>query len=271
MPITDSHCHLASTRFDPREIAELLERAENAGVHRVVTLATSLLDLPRNLELANDRRVHACIGIHPCDVTNAPDDAVEQLALHTADTRVCAIGETGLDYYHPAPDGWTDENYRARQRDFLTRHFELAARAKLNVIIHTRDRTDHASFDDALAIYQEFASEVRAVFHCFAGPWENAQRVIALGGLVSFGGTCTFKNAASIRETLTRCPAGTFLLETDAPYLAPEPHRGTRNEPAFTAHTANRAAETRLETLDDLAIHTEAACNAFFRFRSEIR
>ncbi|MFU8893813.1 MAG: TatD family hydrolase [Luteolibacter sp.] len=271
MPLTDSHCHLASARFDPGEIPGMLDRAEAAGVHRVVTLATSLPDLARNLELANDPRVHACIGIHPCDVTHAPDDAAAQLATHTAEPRVCAIGETGLDYFHPAPDGWTRETYHARQRDFLVRHFELAASAELNLVIHTRDREGHASFQDALAIYRTFASSVRAVFHCFAGPWSNAERVIELGGLVSFGGTSTFKNAAAIRETLVRCPSGTFLLETDAPYLAPEPHRGSRNEPAFTALTATRAAETRNETLDTLAAHTEAACDAFFRIRSEIR
>lgn len=271
MPITDSHCHLASTRFLPAEIPTLLECAEKSGVHRVVTLATCLDDIPRNLLLATDPRVHACIGIHPCDVTNAPDNAIDQLATHTADPRVCAIGETGLDYYHPAPEGWSEETYHERQREFLDHHFELAAAAKLNIIIHTRDRKNDASFEDALAIYQKYASAVRAVFHCFAGPWENAERIIAIGGLVSFGGTATFKSAHAIRETLVRCPAGSFLLETDAPYLAPEPHRGSRNEPAFTAATAIRIAETRNESTEQLASHTEAACDSFFRFQSAIR
>jgi len=270
MPLTDSHCHLASRLFSPDEIPDLLDRAASAGVSRVVTLATCLCDVPQNLALANDPRVHACIGIHPCDVTNAPDDATVLLASHVADPRVCAIGETGLDYYHPAPAGWTDESYHARQRDFLIRHFELAAAAGLNIVIHTRDRHGHASFEDALSIYRDFASSVRAVFHCFAGPWENAQRVISLGGLISFGGTSTFKNASAIRQSLARCPAGSFMLETDAPYLAPEPNRGSRNEPAFTALTAARAAETRSETLDAIATHTNAACNAFFRFESAI-
>jgi TatD DNase family protein len=267
MPVTDSHCHLASHRFERAEIPALLDRATAAGVHRMVTLATCLDDVAENLALASDPRVHACIGIHPCDVTNAPDAAVDQLATHTADPRVCAIGETGLDYFHPAPDGWSDEDYRERQRAFLRRHFELAVASGLNVVIHTRDRAGHASFEDALAIYQDFASQTRAVFHCFAGPWENAERVIALGGLVSFGGTATFKNAAAIRDTLARCPAGSFLLETDAPYLAPEPHRGARNEPAFTTLTAARAAEVRDESTAALAAHTEAACDAFFRWR----
>jgi len=266
MYFTDSHCHLASRRFDSCEINELLERAGDQGVHRVVTLATSLDDLQRNLDIATDPRVHACIGIHPCDVTNEPDNAMDRLASHVGDARVCAIGETGLDYFHPSPDGWEEEAYRNRQRVFLRHHFELAAACGLNVVIHTRDRSGHASLEDALAIYREHASEVRALFHCFSGDWENARRVFSLGGLVSFGGTSTFKNAASVRETLARCPAGSFLLETDAPYLAPDPHRGSRNEPALVALVAARAAATRNESMDDLASHTEHACNAFFRF-----
>ena len=268
MPVTDSHCHLASARFDAAEIPALLDAARHAGVHRVVTLATCLDDLPRNLDIASDPRVHACIGIHPCDVTNAPDDALDQLAAHTADPRVCAIGETGLDYFHPAPEGWDGDTYHELQRAVLRRHFELASACGLNVVIHTRDRSGHASFEDALSIYRDFSTTTRAVFHCFAGPWENASRVIACGGLVSFGGTSTFKSAAPIRETLARCPAGTFLLETDAPYLAPEPHRGSRNEPAFTAFTAARAATTRNETPETLAAHTESACDGFFRFQA---
>jgi len=271
MRITDSHCHLASHRFDRSEIPALLDRAVEHGVHRVVTLATSLSDLPLNLEIATNPHVHACIGIHPCDVTRAPDDAVGQLAAHSGDPRVCAIGETGLDYYHPAPDGWDEAAYQERQRTFLRQHFELAASAHMGVVVHTRDRKGHASFEDALAIYQEFAPRVRAVFHCFSGPWENAKRVIDLGGLISFGGTSTFKSAAEIRDTLARCPAGSFLLETDAPYLAPEPHRGARNEPAFTTATALCAATVRGESPDELAIHTEAACDRFFRFKTAIR
>lgn len=265
---TDSHCHLASARFDRAEIPDILQRAEAAGVRRAVTLATSLEDLPRNLELAEDPRIHACIGIHPCDVANAPDDAVEQLAAHVADPRVCAIGETGLDYYHPAPDGWDEGAFRERQRQFLRRHFELAAAAGLNVVIHTRDRAGHASFDDALAVARDFAGRARGLFHCFSGTWDRARLVLDAGGLVSFGGTATFKSAASIRETAVRCPAGSFLLETDAPYLAPEPHRGSRNEPCRTADTAAAIATARSESPAALSAHTERACDAFFRFKS---
>jgi TatD DNase family protein len=267
---TDSHCHLASHRFAADEIPALLSRAESAGIHRMITLATCLQDVSANLSIADDPRVSVCIGIHPCEVHNAPDDAVELLATHTTDPRVCAIGETGLDYYHPAPDGWDEGAYRERQRGFLRRHFELARSTGLNVVIHTRDREGDASFQDALRIYQEFHRETRAVFHCFIGPWENAARVMDLGGSVSFGGVATFKNAAQIKDTVTRCPAGNFMLETDSPYLAPEPHRGQRNEPANVHHIADHIARLRHETTHELAAHTEQAVHGFFRIRPHL-
>ena len=265
----DTHCHLASHRFDAGEIPDLIARAREAGVDRLVTLATCLDDIDANLAFAKSADVHACIGIHPCDVHHAPEDAVERLAAHVDDLRVCAIGETGLDYFHPAPAGWNDDGYRERQRGFLERHFELAAACGLNVVIHTRDREGVSSFEDALEIYRHHHGEVRAMFHCFTGSWEAARRVIDLGGLLSFGGVATFKNAREVRETVTRCPAGSFMLETDAPYLAPEPYRGKRNEPAFVREVALAIAAFRNESLVETAeITTRAACG-FFRFRPQ--
>ena len=267
--LTDTHCHLASHRFAPAEIPDLIARAHAAEVTRMVTLATSLNDVQANLDLANTPGIHACIGIHPCDVHHAPDDATMQLAAFTADPRVCAIGETGLDYYHPAPEGWDETAFRDRQRTMLRQHFELAAAAKLNVVIHTRDRSGDASFEDALAIYAEHRHTVRAIFHCFIGPWANAKRVLDLGGLLSFGGVSTFKNATDIRDTIAHCPSGSFMLETDSPYLAPDPHRGHRNEPAFVRHTAERIATVRNESLAALAAHTHLAAVEIFRFPSD--
>jgi TatD DNase family protein len=265
--LTDTHCHLASHRFPAEEVPSLIQRAREAGVGRLVTLSTSLGDLHANLAIAGNPAVHACIGIHPCDVHHAPDDAMDQLAAFTGDPRVCAIGETGLDYYHAAPEGWTELDFRERQRSFLRRHFELAASAGLNVVIHTRDRSGHASFEDASEIYRDFHATTRAVFHCFIGPWENAKLVIDLGGLVSFGGVATFKSAREVRDTACKCPADCFMIETDAPYLAPEPHRGKRNEPAYVRDTAKFLATLRGESLDDLSDHTGRAADAFFRFR----
>lgn len=264
--MTDSHCHLASHRFDAGEVAEVLSRARLAGVGRLVTLATGLHDLEANLEIARHQGVFACLGIHPCDVHNSPDDAPERIARRLSDPRVCAVGETGLDYYHPAPDGWTEAAYRERQRDFLRRHFLAARNAGLNVVVHTRDRGGSASLDDALAIYQDFHTTTRALFHCFIAPIHQAERIWRLGGMVSFGGVCTFKNAGDARATAVASPAGTFMLETDSPYLAPEPHRGKRNEPAWVAEIARFLAAARGEPLSDLVDHTNRAADGFFRF-----
>jgi TatD DNase family protein len=263
--LTDSHCHLASHRFLPEEVPQLLARAHAAGVSRMITLATCLDDVEANLQLADGTSVHVCVGIHPCDAHQAPDDAVDRLASYVDDPRVCGIGETGLDYYHSAPEGWSCSDFHERQRMLLRQHFELAAKAKLNIVIHTRDREGHASFEDALQIYLDYHRSVRAVFHCYIGTPANARRVLAAGGLVSFGGVATFKNAAQVRESVIACPAGGFMIETDAPYLAPEPHRGARNEPSLVAATAQRLATVRGETLESLAAHTREAATAFFR------
>lgn len=233
----------------------------------MVTLATDEEDIPKNVAIAEAYpEVYACVGIHPCDVHQVRDDFEAVVTPHLANPRVAAIGETGLDYFHPAPEGWTEADYHGRQRDFLKRHFELARASGLNVVIHTRDKSGSASLDDALAIYQRYSDEVQAVFHCFPGPFELAEKVITAGGLVSFTGVATFKNAVACLDTARQVPSGKFMVETDSPYLAPVPHRGQRCEPAFTAATARRIAEARAMTLVELAAETEEVCQSFFRF-----
>ena len=262
----DSHCHLASHKFTKEELPELMARAREAGVERVVSLATSLDDLHPNLEIAGQHdEVRCCIGIHPCDVHETPDEWDRSIAPLLSDPRVCGVGETGLDYFHPAPEGWSEQAYRDRQKAFLTRHFELAAEAGLNVVIHTRDRSGQASFEDAMTIYEKFSKQVRAVFHCFIFDEAAARSVIALGGLVSFTGIATFKKAEEFLAVASALPAGSFMVETDAPYLAPTPHRGKRNEPAFVTHTARALADARRESLEVFAAHTTSAARLFFK------
>ncbi len=264
--IIDSHCHLGSHKFSRDEIPELIARAHKNGVTRLITLATGEDDISTNLQIAHDHpEVSACIGIHPCDVHETRDDFEALLSPHLSDPKVAAMGETGLDYFHPAPEGWTEESYHARQRDFLRRHFDLAQSAGLNLVIHTRDRSGSASFEDALAIYSEYAEQVRAVFHCFPGPPQLAARVIAAGGLISFTGIATFKNAQDVVDTVKSTPPGSFMLETDAPYLAPEPQRGKRCEPSFTRHTAEAIAQLRGLEVSELARETSEVAQQFFR------
>ena len=266
---TDSHCHLASHKFSNEELESLIENAKQHGIHRMVTLATSLEDCPQNISIAERfPEVFCAIGIHPCDVHETPDDYLPALREYATHPKCVAIGETGLDYFHPAPEGWTEESYHQRQREFLRQHFELARELGKNVVIHTRDRSGKQSLDDAVEIYREYASDVKAVFHCFLGPWENAEAILELGGLVSFTGISTFKSAKDCLAAALSAPAGRFMLETDSPYLAPVPHRGKRNEPAFTKYLAEHLANARGETLETLATHTEATVTDFFTFTS---
>jgi len=267
--LTDSHCHLASHKFPQEELEEVIQRARESDITRMVTLATNLEDCGTSLQIAETfPEVYACIGIHPCDVHATADHYMEPLEKHASHQRCVAIGETGLDYYHPAPEGWTEESYHSRQSDFLDQHFALAARLGKNIVIHTRDRSGTPSLTDAVEIYRPHADKVRAVFHCWPYGLEEAAPIFELGGLISFTGVATFKNATHVLETATNCPAGSFMVETDAPYLAPVPHRGKRNEPAFTHHTAEAIAAARGETLAQLAAHTEATANQFFKFPS---
>ena len=265
--LTDSHCHLASYKFPREELQEIIQRARESGITRMVSLATDLDDCVTNLEIAESfEEVFACIGIHPCDVHETKDDYMPLLEKYAAHPRCVAIGETGLDYYHPAPEGWTEKDYHNRQRDFLRSHFELAQRLGKNIVIHTRDRKESASLADALKIYRDYADNVQAVFHCWPYDLNKALPIFELGGLISFTGVATFKNAQHVLETAKNTPAGSFMVETDAPYLAPVPHRGKRNEPAFTRNTADAIASARSETIDQLAKHTEATAQSFFRF-----
>jgi len=272
IPLTDTHCHLASHKFTAAELESLVANAREAGVTRLVTLGTGTDDCPRQIEIAKQfpGTVFACIGIHPCDVTETTDGWDQQLLslIEQHPDQVVAIGETGLDYFHPAPEGWTDETYHQRQRDLLRRHFEIAAQTGRNIVIHTRDRSGKQSLEDALEIARDFAGRVRPLFHCFLGPLENAAPILELDGIVSFTGIASFKgkNAHDTRQAATHIPLERMMVETDAPYLAPEPHRGKRNEPAFVRHTADAIAHLRGLTTDELATATNQVADGFFRF-----
>jgi TatD DNase family protein len=271
VPITDSHCHLASHKFSHAELEQIILNAKAAGIHRMVTLATSLEDCPNNVAICETfPEVFCAIGIHPCDVHQTPDNYLAPLTEFASHPKCVAIGETGLDYFHPAPEGWTDDKYHQRQRDFLRQHFQLAKDLGKNIVIHTRDKSGYQSLHDSLDIYQEFSSDVHAVFHCFLGPWENAQRIIELGGYVSFTGIATFKSAKDCIAAAVQAPAGRMMVETDSPYLAPTPHRGKRNEPAFTQLVAQKIAEARGESIQAFSTHTEMSVNTFFNFSSNI-
>lgn len=268
--LTDSHCHLASHKFPAEEIPALIQRAADNGIHRMVTLATCLDDIQDNIDLTEKYpQIHTAIGIHPCDVHQTPDDYMESVRKFVTHPKCCAIGETGLDYFHPAPVGWTDSDYHARQREFLHHHFQLAAEHGKNIVIHTRDKTGHASLDDAVEIYRQYADKVSAVFHCFLGPWENpnVKTILDLGAYLSYTGITTFKKAIATLDAAIQTPADRIMVETDSPYLAPTPHRGKRNEPAYTLHTATIIAAARGVTLEEFTATTEQNVSRFFKMK----
>jgi TatD DNase family protein len=264
--LVDTHAHLDFPDY-AEDLPQVLERADAAGVTRIINISTSLASCLRSVSLAEAHpQIFAALGIHPCNVDESPDAIREPLGRLLAHPKVVAVGETGLDY-HRAGDPPEDkgarvvwEKNRLRQATFFREQLILAEAHGLSVVVHQRE-----SWEDTLGILRPFSGRVRAVFHCFGGTLAQAEELLSLGFSVSFTGIATFKNAASVHETAAKLPAGTFFLETDCPFLAPAPHRGKRCEPAHTRLIAERIAHLRGESLEELAAHTTTAAEAFFR------
>jgi TatD DNase family protein len=260
----DTHAHLDFPEFAD-ELDEIVSRAEMAGVKRIITIGTTLESSGRAVELA-DRfpNVYAAVGWHPSYVSSAPNEVAEGLRTLARHPKVVAIGETGLDFSRlPSAKGGSvedDERYREKQKRVFQEQLELAAKTGLNVVIHQRD-----AFRDVVQILEPFVSRLRAVFHCFVGVPEERRRISKLGSLVSFTGIITFKNAATVRDTLKATPLDGFMLETDCPFLAPVPHRGKRCEPAHVVNTAEFIAKEKGCTLEQLSQATCETADQFFR------
>jgi len=257
---TDTHAHLDYPEFQS-DFPAVLARAEAAGITRVVCIGTGLDSSRTALALAEQwPQVFAAVGIHPNHIPEERPDFLPRLRELANVRRVVAIGETGLDHFRLAKD---DTAGRAAQAAAFRAQLDLAAELGLPVIIHER-----AAWDDTLAIMREYTGRVRAVFHCFGKSPEHAREVIALGHLVSFTGIVTFKNAPDAQASAANVPSGSFMLETDCPYLAPVPHRGKKCEPAFLRNTAEHIATLRGIPLDELASQTEATAESFFQFKA---
>ena len=261
----DSHAHLTWPDF-AGELDAIVERAKAAGIERIVTIGTDLECSARAIKIAERYpAVYAAVGWHPADVLAGPDDIREELARLAKHEKVVAIGETGLDYYRlPSANGGTveeDECLKEKQDRFFRQQLEVAADAGLNVVIHTRGDC----FANTLATLQPFADRLRAVFHCFVESVGNMRRVIELGSLVSFTGIVTFKNAQDVRDTLAATPLNKLMVETDSPFLAPVPRRGKRCEPALVRHTAERVAEVKCCSLEELSEATCRTAREFYR------
>lgn len=263
--LVDTHAHLDFPDY-ASDLPEVLLRAKAAGVTRIINISTSLASSERSVALANAHsEIFAALGVHPCNVDDSPEDIAPALHRLLEHPKVVAIGETGLDYHRaPQPPEQADqraawEANRQRQARFFQTQLTLAEEHGLGVVIHQRD-----AWEDTLRILRPYRGRLRAVFHCFGGTLAQAEEILSLGFFVSFTGIVTFKNALSVQETAAKLPTGSFFLETDCPFLAPTPHRGKRSEPAHTRLTAERIAQLRGESLEELAAHTSAAAETFF-------
>jgi TatD DNase family protein len=237
----DSHCHLDFSEYGP-DRPEVLARARQAGVSAMVCIGSGGdMAFARNATALADAEtdIYAAVGIHPHDVAKMVDGNWEELAVLARRPRVVGVGETGLDYhYNHSPHQQQQAAYR--------RFIALARTVGLPVISHVRD----AHTDAAAILDSEGAREVGGVIHCFTGDVGDARRYLDLGHYLSFSGILTFKNATPIREAAAFAPVDRILVETDAPYLAPIPHRGKRNEPAFIVKTLETLASLRGVTVE---------------------
>ncbi len=263
--LIDTHCHLVHPKYG--DCGDLRTESEALGVTHCVCQGTCPRDWESSLELARRHPgfISTCLALHPLDCADVDDAAFEHMACLCRQHPQAAIGEAGLDYYWSAPEGWSEEAWRTRQRDFLERHFALAQELGLNISLHTRDKAGHACFDDAFAIARNFP-RVKPVFHCFIGSREQAEAIFEeLDGLVSFTGILTFKKTEAVQAVAAWCPEDRFMVETDSPYLSPEPLRGKLNIPGRTRYVAETIAALRGASLEAIAASTTANAKRFFR------
>lgn len=252
--ITDSHCHLDFPDFDG-QLPAVIARAADAGVARMVTICTKLKNEPTVRAIAEAHGpVFYAAGTHPMSVASEPMATVEQLISIAQHPKMVGIGETGLDYHYTA------ESAQAQQTS-LRVHIAAARETGLPLIIHSRD----ADEDMARILSEEHrAGAYSCVMHCFSSSAALARTAIDLGFYLSMSGITAFPKSQELRDIFASAPLDRILVETDSPYLAPPPHRGRRNEPAYTAHTARRAAETFGVDYTTFAATTEANFERLF-------
>ena len=283
--LIETHAHLDYPDF-ANDLDDVLRRASEAGVTRIITIGTSVESSRRAIALAEKYpAVFAVIGVHPTYVEEAQDDVITPLRELAKNPRVVAIGETGLDYHRlPSEEvakekqvqvmsalrTETDEEieaqirdgaYKSKQASLFQQQLDLAAELGLNTVIHQRD-----AWEDTLKIIRPYTSKLRGVFHCFGGSLDQANEVVDLDHLVSFTGIVTFKNGAAVREVAAQIPIWKFMVETDCPYLAPVPFRGKRCEPAYTRIVAETIAAARELSLEEIAEATTETAEKFFQF-----
>jgi TatD DNase family protein len=263
----DSHAHLDGKQFDS-DREQVIARAREAGVGTIVAIGNG--DGPpkfdAGIHLAEQYPfMFATIGIHPHEARLADEAAYHELSRLARHPKVIAWGEIGLDYFY-------DHSPRHTQKEVFKRQMELAAAAKLPIVIHCRPSDgSNDAWDDCLGMIQtQWAPQgLGGILHCFTGNWPQASRALDMGFMISFAGNMTFPKAQQIRGAALEVPLDRTLIETDAPYLAPVPHRGKRNEPAFVKETARKLGELRGLSMEEIGERTSANFYNFFKI-SEI-
>jgi TatD DNase family protein len=259
----DSHAHLEGKQF-ATDREQVIARAREAGVTNIVAIGNG--DGPSNfdcgIQLAEKYDfIYATIGIHPHEARLADQAAYDRMTELARHPKVIAWGEIGLDYFY-------DHSPREIQKQVFTKQMELAAAAKLPIVIHCRpsDGSDNA-WEDCLGLIQDkWASNgLGGILHCFTGNWPQAKRALDMGFMISFAGNLTFPKAQQIRDAAVEVPLDRMLIETDSPYLAPVPNRGKRNEPAFVIDTARKLAELRAITAEEVGERTSRNFCKFFK------
>jgi len=243
--LVDSHCHLDDARFDEdREL--VIKRAAEAGIETLLAVGTGTgpEDIDVAIRLAESHAgILATIGVHPHDARKADAATWQRMRELAAHPKVVAIGEIGLDYFY-------DNSPRDVQQTAFRAQLELAREVGKPVVIHTRD-----AWDDTFRILRDVMGSA-GIIHCFSGGPEEAERLMEMGFYLGIGGVVTFPRSVELQEAVRRMPLDRLLLETDAPYLAPVPHRGRRNEPLFMIETARKVAELKETPLDEIAVVT---------------
>ncbi len=248
----DSHCHLADAQFED-DLEEVMERAAKAGVKQMITIADSMEESQRCIEIAEEHKnVFCTVGVHP---HNAKDwtswDAKTLKSLVASHKKVKAIGEIGLDYHY-------NNSEPADQRTAFMQQLMIAKELSLPAVVHCRD-----AVNDVWAIVDDVKIE-KIVIHCCTEKWSDVEKFVKEGYFLSFTGIATYSSAADIRETIRHCPLHQLMIETDAPYLAPVPHRGSRNEPAFVVEVAKVIAEEKGITVEEVDRATTKNTVEFF-------
>ena len=253
--LIDTHAHIQSENFAD-DVEQVVERAHGAGVEKIIVVggAGELTTNESGLAIAKHHAgAFATVGMHPHDARHVTEEDFQKLRALTEDPKVVAVGETGLDFYY-------DHSPRDVQMEVFSRFIHLAWETKLPLVVHDRDA--HEEVEGLIQTHGQ--GEIRGVIHCFTGDMKAAKAFLDLGFYLSFTGIITFKNAALLRDVVREVPMDRIMVETDSPYLAPVPHRGKRNEPAFVRFVAEAIAQVKGLTLDEVALATNANAHNLF-------